>query len=91
MQTKNLLDYAEGKVPEVQVDPKAWEITLKIAKDLPNLQMLDKVLNGEIILPEPKEEEQAPTEAIVKPISDANPFESRSAAIKEKLNGTTHK
>lgn len=90
LQASNLNDYAQGKTPEIVLDAKVWETTLKIAKELPNLQFLDKVINGEVVLPEVHTETNT-DEAIIKPIADGNPFERRSAVIKDKLNGSTNK
>lgn len=87
MQAQNLSELASGKTPEILIDSKVWENTLKMIEKLSSLEQFEKTVAAISLVDIDGEE----GDAIIKKISEGNMFEERSKLIKAKLNGSANK
>lgn len=90
LQAKNLQEIAEGKTPEIPIEPKVWAEVIKMIEIMPKFKLFEAIVNGE---PEPgkKAPEVTNEPSPVKATNgdEGNAFEQRSKAVKAKLNGET--
>lgn len=92
LQAKNLKEIAEGKTPEIPVDPKVWGDVVKIVEIMPKFKLFESICDGAIpseYKVDPTSSEETPRTEPVLVVVEGNIFEERSKKIKAKLNGET--